>query len=195
MIWTFEKVSGFNTCEYNEWKIYARSGKFLDTESETWLLDEKIRKRKNMFLVLSACKWLLIIQLYDYATQSIFIIFTKNLMHVSEKQDENHHTLVLWATMVKTFLRVILFSSYFLCQLITESSSCLSLHARFSFLSILLLILICKCQNSTPNLSKSNINPTGARFLSVYFLVICPECISMQDTMHFAILYLWFGEQ
>lgn len=131
MIWTFEKVSGFNTCEYNEWKIYARSGKFLDTESETWLLDEKIRK--SMFLVLSACKGLLIIQPYDYATQSIFIIVTKNLMHVSEKQDENHHTLVLWATMVKTFLRVILFSSYFLCQLITESSSCLSLHARFLF--------------------------------------------------------------
>lgn len=69
-----------------------------------------------------------IIQPYDYATQSTFIILTKNPMHVSEKQDENHHTLALWATMVKTFLRVILFSSYLLCQLITGVKS---LHASF----------------------------------------------------------------
>lgn len=99
------------------------------------VLGEKSETEKKMFLILSACTWLLIIQSSDYATQSIFIIRKENPVQVSEKQDENNHALILWATMVENFPQSVLFSSYFLCQLITGVSLCMLAFFSFYFTS------------------------------------------------------------
>lgn len=123
MIWTFEKVTVFNIREYNEWKIFTRWDENQNQKQEFWVKNQKQTKKCSWsFLPVHDC-WSF--SLLNNATRSIFILHKENPMQVSKIQGENHPVLVLWASMIKTFLRVILFSSYFLCQLITGLSLCM----------------------------------------------------------------------